>query len=188
VPSPISSTSTFGYPGVTFTISANGSSNGLAWAIDFANSALLAYNANSVTSPIYSSATSSTDPFTSPVKFTVPTVANGMTYIGTNNALIAYGLHSSYLDSKSSFFSAPSNVTVKSESSTDNRVSWTSHSSLANEYRIDRSSDGGKTWKTLVYVSNSASNYDDTSASSKTKYKYRVTGISWKRTTSSATS
>lgn len=188
LPSPISSTSAFGYPGVTFSISANGSSNGVAWAIDYANSALLAYNANSVVSPIYSSNTSSTDPFTSPVKFTVPTVVNGMAYIGTNNALIAYGLHSAYLNSNSSFFSAPSSVTVKSESSTDNRVSWTSHSSLANEYRIDRSSDGGKTWTTLAYVSNSQISWDDTSASSTTKYQYRVSGVSWNRMTASASS
>jgi hypothetical protein len=106
-PSPTQTTSgsfTAGARGPTFTASANGTSNGIIWGTNIGPAStdnLLAWNANSFTSPIYDSNTNSArDSLTGAVsgatgvKFSVPVVANGMVYVGTgsNSASTAVGL------------------------------------------------------------------------------------------------
>lgn len=86
----------FPFPGATPSISANGTNNGIAWAIQNTNSGpaiLVAYNATNLSSEIYSSTQSGTrDQLTNPVKFTVPTIANGKVYVGSQFALTVFGL------------------------------------------------------------------------------------------------
>ncbi len=84
------------YPGGNPTISANGSTNGIVWAVEKNSSGtavLHAYDAANVAKELYSSATNSTrDSAGAAVKFVVPTVANGKVYVGTTSKVVIYGL------------------------------------------------------------------------------------------------
>jgi hypothetical protein len=98
---PTKSSETYGYPGSTPSISANGTSQGIVWSINssgYANSPatsaiLQAHSASNVAITLYSSATNAArDAAGVAVKFTVPTVANGKVYVGTSTELDIYGL------------------------------------------------------------------------------------------------
>ena len=89
---------TFGWPGSTPSISANGASNPIVWAIQ-ANGAdsgghaiLRAYNATNVATELYNSSQAGTrdDPGLA-IKFSVPTVAGGKVYVGTSAGLAVFG-------------------------------------------------------------------------------------------------
>ncbi len=73
-------------------ISANGTSNGIAWALE-GSPALHAFDATNVADELYNSnQNSSRDALGSYVKFSAPAVANGKVYAGTQNTLAVYGL------------------------------------------------------------------------------------------------
>ena len=83
----------FGFPGATPSISAQGSSNGIVWAIENAGTAILhAYDATNLGSELWNSANNGADQAGPAVKFTVPTVANGKVYVGTASEISVYGL------------------------------------------------------------------------------------------------
>ena len=87
------SPSTFGFPGATPSISAQGSSNGIVWAIEKAGTAVLhAYDATNLGTELWNSANKSADQAGQAVKFTLPTVANGKVYMGTASEVSVYGL------------------------------------------------------------------------------------------------
>lgn len=88
---------TFGFPGATPFVSANGVDNGIVWAIQKASPAVLvAYNATNLSSEIYSSSDAGNrDQLTAGVKFAVPIVANGKVYVGSHGALTVFGLFNS---------------------------------------------------------------------------------------------
>jgi hypothetical protein len=87
------STHHFGYPGATPSISANGTANGVVWAIENSGAILFAYNANDLTTELYNSnqAANSRDHF-SANKFITPVVVNGKVYVGTPNSVAVFGL------------------------------------------------------------------------------------------------
>lgn len=82
----------YGYPGATPSISANGTSNGILWAI-FHNdlAALRAYNAKTLSELYDSSRTGGRDYFNSS-KFTTPMIANGKVFVGTRTGVVVFGL------------------------------------------------------------------------------------------------
>jgi hypothetical protein len=84
---------TFGFPGTTPSISAQGGSNGIVWAIERAGAAVLhAYDATNLGSELWNSSGNGADQAGGAVKFTVPTVANGKVYVGTASEISVYGL------------------------------------------------------------------------------------------------
>jgi len=88
------SSNQFPYPGTTPTISANGAANGIVWAVENGNAAVLhAYDATNLASELYNSnqAANSRDQFAGN-KFITPMVANGRVYIGTPNSVAVFGL------------------------------------------------------------------------------------------------
>ena len=90
-----SSPTTFGWPGQTPTISANGTSNAILWALGKTptTAVLHAYDATNLAHELYNSAQDqSRDNPGSAVKFAVPTVANGKVYVGTVQQVSAYGI------------------------------------------------------------------------------------------------
>ena len=95
------STVTFPFPGESPTISSNGTSGAVVWILDTsgfgaapsAPAVLRAYDAANLASELYDSAQNSADGAGAAVKFTVPTVANGKVYVGTQTEISVYGLH-----------------------------------------------------------------------------------------------
>jgi Immunoglobulin I-set domain len=86
------STHQFGYPGTTPTISANGTTNAIAWGVDNAG-ILFAFDATNLGTEFYDSnqAAGGRDSFNGN-KFIVPMVANGKVYVGTPNSVAVFGL------------------------------------------------------------------------------------------------
>jgi hypothetical protein len=87
------SSASFGYPGATPVISANGTSNGIVWAVQQGGTAVLrAYDALDLTNELYdSNQAGSRDHFGTSVKFATPTVADGKVFIGTADSLAIFG-------------------------------------------------------------------------------------------------
>jgi uncharacterized protein (TIGR03118 family) len=99
-PTPVSQgTIISGFPGTVESVSADGTSNGIVWSpqVDgFASDGpaiLRAYDANDLSTPLYASNQAGPrDRAGGGVKFTTPTIANGMVYLGTQFEVDAYGL------------------------------------------------------------------------------------------------
>lgn len=93
---PVSNTGTFfNYPGTTPSISANGTSNGIAWALqtDHNPEVLHAYDATNLSTELYNTTQNAArDNAGNAVKFVVPTVANGKVYVPAQKQLSVYGL------------------------------------------------------------------------------------------------
>jgi hypothetical protein len=87
---------TFGYPGATPAISANGAGEGIVWAVSTVQgypALLRVYDAANLSRELYNSDQNATrDQAGMAVKFAVPTVANGKVYLGTQTELDVYGL------------------------------------------------------------------------------------------------
>ena len=77
----------YGYPGTDPVVSANGSTNGIVWAIDSSTKTLRALDATNLGHLLYSSTLAS--PI---VRWTVPTVVNGHVYVAEQGTVIAFGL------------------------------------------------------------------------------------------------
>lgn len=94
---PFSQSSTsYGFPGATPSVSSNGATNGIIWALDNSlyctpqspgcgATVLHAYDATDLTTELWNSsqAAANRDGAGHAIKFTVPTVANGKVYVGT---------------------------------------------------------------------------------------------------------
>lgn len=84
----------FGYPGATPSISANASKNGIVWAVEHSNPAVLhAYDARTLLE-IYNTnqAAGGRDQFGAGNKYITPTIANGKVYVATTNGVGVFGL------------------------------------------------------------------------------------------------
>jgi hypothetical protein len=95
-PSSVSPT-TFGHPGPTPTVSANGTQNGIVWALDSALTSpgiLHAYDPTNLAYELYNStqAPNGRDSFGNGNKFIAPLVVNGKVYVGTQNGVAVFGL------------------------------------------------------------------------------------------------
>jgi hypothetical protein len=90
------SAASFTYPGTTPSVSANGSQNGIVWAIEHTNpnDVLHAYNANTLTQELYNSsqAPNGRDQFGSASHFGTPLIVNGKVYVGTRDSVAVFGL------------------------------------------------------------------------------------------------
>lgn len=88
------SANSFEYPGTTPAISANGTQNGIVWAVENSSPAVLhAYNASTL-QEIYNSnqAASRRDQFGDGNKFITPVIVNGKVFVGTPNSVAEFGL------------------------------------------------------------------------------------------------
>jgi hypothetical protein len=84
----------FGYPGATPSISANGTSNGIVWAVENTSPAVLhAYNASTL-NELYNSnqASGGRDQFGAGNKYITPMIVNGKVFVGTTNGVAVFGL------------------------------------------------------------------------------------------------
>jgi len=95
-PTPVSQTANqFPYPGATPSISADGAANGIVWAIELRDTAVLyAYDAGDLRRELYASnqAPDGRDRIGAGIKFGVPTIANGRAFVGTQTGVAVFGL------------------------------------------------------------------------------------------------
>jgi hypothetical protein len=93
---PTSQTSiSFAYPGTAPAVSANGSSNGIVWAVQNSSPAVLhAFAAGNLATELYNSnqAANGRDNFGAGNKFMTPSIANGKVYVGTPAGVAVFGL------------------------------------------------------------------------------------------------
>jgi hypothetical protein len=169
----------FGYPGATPSISANGVSNAIAWAINVnplfgkGPAVLFAYDATATPTltQLYSTKqTGVRDQLDVGVKFIVPTIANGKVYVGSQTSLTVLGL---FPPATTPADGAPANLTATAFSSSQIDLSWTNTATNATGIKVERSLDG--TAFTLVNtVNRNATTYRDGGLSPSTLYYYRV--------------
>jgi hypothetical protein len=87
------SAANYGYPGATPSVSANGSSEGIVWAIENGGTGLLhAYDATNLATELYNSNQAGSRDQFSDNKFITPMIANGKVYVGTPTGVIVFGL------------------------------------------------------------------------------------------------
>jgi len=96
-PSPHSkSAASFPYPGTTPSVSANGLSNAIVWAIEHSdpNDVLHAYDATNLANELYNSseAGNQRDQFGTASHFGTPMIVNGKVYVGTTTNVTVFGL------------------------------------------------------------------------------------------------
>jgi hypothetical protein len=87
----------FPYPGTTPSVSANGTQNGIVWALESSTSApgvLHAYDATNLAHELYNSGqvAGGRDSFGDGNKFITPLVVNGKVYVGTQTGVAVFGL------------------------------------------------------------------------------------------------
>ncbi|HEX3397104.1 MAG TPA: PQQ-binding-like beta-propeller repeat protein [Steroidobacteraceae bacterium] len=85
----------FAYPGTAPSVSASGTANGIVWANENTNPAVLhAYDAGNLAHELYNSnqAAANRDQFGAGNKFITPTVVDGKVFVGTTNAVAVFGL------------------------------------------------------------------------------------------------
>jgi hypothetical protein len=165
---------TFGFPGNSPSISANGSANGILWAVDKGSNQLRAYNAANLATELYTSAQApnNSDALGSAIKFAVPTVANSHVYVGTSNALVVYGLRTQATQPPA----APTNLTATTASSTVIDLAWTDNDTPPNSatgYDIEDSTDG-TTFVQVATASAGATSFAAGSLQPSTTYTFRV--------------
>jgi len=95
--SPASKSATsFTYPGSTPSVSANGTKNGIVWAIEHSdpNDVLHAYDASDLSKELYNTnqAPGQRDQFGTASHFGTPMIVNGKVYVGTRNNVTVFGL------------------------------------------------------------------------------------------------
>ena len=89
------SAAAFPYPGCSPAVSANGSSNGIVWALMRTTPAVLyAYDASNLAKLLYNSnqAGGARDQLGTPVTFSAPTIADGKVFIQQANGVAVFGL------------------------------------------------------------------------------------------------
>jgi hypothetical protein len=92
---PVHTGASFTYPGVLPSVSANGTANGIVWAIENTGNAVLhAFAANDLTQELYNSnqASNGRDHFGSGNKFITPMIADGKVFAATTNSVAVFGL------------------------------------------------------------------------------------------------
>jgi fibronectin type 3 domain-containing protein len=167
-PAPVSQSSdSYGFPGSTPSISANGTSNAIVWDLD-RGKGLRAYDAGSYATELYTSSLAVT-------KFAVPTVANGHVYIGALNSLVVYGLFASATLPPA----APSGLAATAVTSGQINLTWKDNSALADEESgttIQMSTDGVH-YTTLGTVGPEATSFAATGLQAGITYTFRVTAF-----------
>jgi hypothetical protein len=84
----------FSWPPATASVSSNGTTAGIVWVLDGNAGVLYAYDATNLATELYNTtqASGNRDQPGQPVKYAVPTVANGHVFVGTQTELDVYGL------------------------------------------------------------------------------------------------
>ena len=154
------SSDSFGHRDATFSISANGAMNGIAWAIDpgeLGAGQLRAYNPSNLAQEYWTSAQAAggRDALPTGVKFSTPTVTNGQVFVDTNNSLVVYGEFSA----STSPPNAPTNLIATALGGTQVNLTWQDHANNESGFLIEDSTNGGSSWTQVGTASTNATFY-----------------------------
>ena len=162
---------TFGAHGSTPAISANGTSNGIVWDLEFNSNQLRAYNASNLGTELWTSAQAGArDQLGGAVLFAVPTIINGEVFVGTSNSLVAYGEFAP----PTSIPDPPTNLAATPVSGVQINLSWQDNANNEAGYDIEESADGGNTWMHVTDASANSTAYAVGGLHSGTPYSFRV--------------
>ena len=150
-------------------VSANGTANGIVWALERGTGQLRAYSVGSFSNPIYTSAQVTGDQVGSVMKFTSPMVADGHVFVGTGNSLVMYALNTPPTAPPN----APSNLAVTNFSGSLVTLAWSDNSNNESTFLIERSTDGTN-YTQIATVGVNQNSYVDASVQAFTAYSYRV--------------
>jgi hypothetical protein len=150
----------FGHRDATFSISANGTSNGIAWVIDpgsLGAGQLRAYSASSLATELWTSAQAPglRDALPTALKFSTPTITNGQVFVDANNSLVVYG----ELPAQSSPPAAPSNLVASALAGSQVSLTWQDHANNESGFLIEDSTDGGNSWTQVATAPTNATTY-----------------------------
>jgi hypothetical protein len=156
----------------TPSISANGTSNGIVWAVDVGSGQLRAYDAGNLGDELWSSAQAqgARDTLSKAVKFSVPTVADGHVFVGTFNSLVVYGV----LAPPTSSPQAPAALTALAASGVQVNLTWTDESNNEDGFTVEASANGGATWNTAGTVGVNTTAYSVIGLTPGASYSFRV--------------
>ncbi|HEX4086995.1 MAG TPA: fibronectin type III domain-containing protein, partial [Chthoniobacteraceae bacterium] len=134
------SSDSFSWPGATPTITASGTSNALLWALDYQSRQLRVYDAQDLTQEYWTSdmAPHHRDQLGPVVKFSTPTVAGGMVFVGTTKGVYAYG----GAPPPTAPPAAPGGLTGYALSGTAIQLSWVNHAANQDGFAIEDSTNG----------------------------------------------
>ncbi|HEV3203057.1 MAG TPA: hypothetical protein VGY77_01680 [Gemmataceae bacterium] len=166
----------FLFPGSQPVISANGAANAIAWALQVdaygtrGPAILHAYNALNLQQELYASnLTDRRDRLGGAVKFTVPTVADGHVFVGTQDSIAIFGLFPDATQRPA----APSNLSAAPLSDTQIQLSWTNNSQIASGIKIERSPDGIN-FNQIAIISRDLTTFTDSGLPGGTSFYYRI--------------
>ncbi len=134
------STDSFSFAGATPTVSSDGDGPGIVWTVERGTNQLRAYDSTNLADELWNSseAPGNRDRLGSAIKFEVPTVANGMVYVGTTNSLVGYGL----IVPPTTVPAAPTNLAAQTLSASQIALTWTDNARNESGFEIDQSTDG----------------------------------------------
>lgn len=172
---PTSQTTTdFGYLPGSPTVSADGITNGIMWAINRNTNKLYAYRADNLGIELWDSgmAPNSRDQLGTANKFTVPTVADGQVFVGTANSLVVYGPPVAPTAPPI----APGGLVATAPTYNQVKLTWADLSSNEDEFLIERTTtpNDPASWQQIDTVSANATTYTDTDVLAESTYYYRV--------------
>jgi hypothetical protein len=165
----------FGYPGPTPDISADGTSDGIVWALDNgaygaqSPAVLYAYDPTNLQNEFYNSNDSgSRDQAAGAVKFTVPMIADGHVYEGGEYGLTIYGLLASVTAP-----AAPTKLVAQSISNNQISLSWQNNSASETGFTIMRSTNG-TSFTAVATIGPYVNTYVVGDLSASTRYYYQL--------------
>jgi hypothetical protein len=166
------SNDTYGYLPGSPSISANGTTNGILWAIDTGSNQLRAYSASTMATEFWTSAqaTGGRDTLGTALKFSVPTVADGEVFVGTANALVVYGPPVV----PTSGPAAPTNLSAASPNYQLVNLTWEDNSNNEDYFSILRSTNGVNFTEVGRASANAQSYGDSSGLLAETLYYYKV--------------
>jgi hypothetical protein len=140
------------------TISANGTTNGIVWAIDHGGDHLRAYYASNLGTELLNISVNGT------VKFNLPTVADGEVFVPTSNSLVLFGIAPA----------AASGLSASAISASEIDLTWTRNSTDESGFKIMRSTDNIHFTQVGTAAAETTTFADTNGLAASTQYFYQV--------------